>query len=109
MPHNKYSLEHVRRHQDRTVRFEDLSLEAQLNVECEKMAKEEVRGSMARELRDKRQQLPLKMACVFVAGRKYTSDPKKDLKRQIETVQENTYYTSRIKKGKTDWTRKSLI
>ena len=30
--HNKYSLEHVRGHQDRMTRFKDLLLEAQLNV-----------------------------------------------------------------------------
>ena len=68
--HNKYSLEHVRGHQDRTARVEDLLLEAQLNVECDEMAKEVVRGSMTGELRDKRQQLPLEKACMFIPGRK---------------------------------------
>ena len=78
--HNNYSLEHVRGHQDRTARFEDLLLETQLNVECNEMVKEAVRGSMHRELRDKRQQLPLEKAYVFIAGKKQTLDPKKDLK-----------------------------
>ena len=77
---NKYSLEHMRGHQDRTARFEDLLLEAQLNVECDEMAKEVVRGSITRELRDKRQQLLLEKACMFITGRKQTLDPKKDLK-----------------------------
>ena len=52
--HNKYSLEHLKGHQDRMARVEDLLLEARLNVECDEMAKEAVRGSMSRELRDKR-------------------------------------------------------
>ena len=50
------------------------------------MAKEAARGSMTRVLRDKRQQSPLEKVCVFIAGRKQTSDPKKDLKRHIGTV-----------------------
>ena len=62
------------------------------------MAKEVVRGSMTGELRDKRQQLPLEKACVFIAGRKQTSDPKNDLKRQIGMVHAKAYYTSREKK-----------
>ena len=68
--HNKYSLEHMKGHQDRTTRVEDLLLEARLNMECDEMAKKVVRGSMTRELRDKRQQLSLEKACVFIAGRK---------------------------------------
>ena len=67
--HNKYSLEYVKGHQARTARVEDLSLEARLNVECNEMAKEAVRWSITRELRDKRQQLPLEKVCVFIAGR----------------------------------------
>ena len=95
---NKYSFEHVKGHQDRTARAEDLSLEARLNVECDEMAKDAVKGSMTRELRQKPQELPLEKACVFIAGRKQTSDPKKDLKRQIGTVQAKAYYTSREKR-----------
>ena len=45
---NKYSLEHLKGHQDRTARAEDLLLEARLNVECNDMAKDVVRGSMTR-------------------------------------------------------------
>ena len=87
-------------HQDRTARVEDLSLEARLNVECNEMAKEVVRGLMTRELRDKRHQLPLEKVYVFIAGRKQTSDPKKDPKRQIGTVHAKAYYTSRGNKEK---------
>ena len=94
---NKYSLEHVRGYQDRTVRFDDLWLEAQLNVKCDTMAKEAVKGSMTRKLRDKRQQLPLETVCVIISGRKQTLDPKKGLKRQIGTVQTKAYYISRGK------------
>ena len=64
------SLRHVKGHQDRTARAEDLLLETRLNVECNEMAKEAVRGSITRELRDKRQQLSLETECVFIAGRK---------------------------------------
>ena len=100
---NTYSLEHVKGHQDRTATAEDLSLEARLNVECDKMTKEAVRGSITRELRDKAQQLPLEKACVFIAGRKQTSDPKNGLKRQIGTVQAKACYTSReTRKGRMD-------
>ena len=77
---NKYSLKHVKGHQDRTARVEDLLLEARLNVKCDEMTKEAVRGSMTRELRDKRQQLPLENVCVSIAGRKQTPDPKNELK-----------------------------
>ena len=84
---NKYSLEHVKGHQDRNTRPEDLSLEARLNVECGEMAKNAVRESMTRQLRHKTQELPLEKACVFIAGRKQTSDPKKDSKKQIGAVQ----------------------
>ena len=52
---------------------------------------------MTRELRDKRQQLPLEKVCVFIAGRNQTSDPKKDLKQQVGTVQAKAYYISRKK------------
>ena len=74
---NKYSLEHVKGHQDRTARAEDLSLEARLNVECDEMAKDTAREPMTRKLRHKTQELPLEKAHVFIAGRKQTSDPKK--------------------------------
>ena len=70
-------------------------MEARLNVECNEMAKDAVRESMTRQLRHKTQELPLEKACVFIAGRKQTSDPKKDLKKQIEAVQAKAYYTSR--------------
>ena len=74
---NKFSLEHMKGHNDREAKAEDLSLEARLNVECDEMAKNAVRGSMTRELRHKTQELPLEKACVFIAGRKQTSDLKK--------------------------------
>ena len=92
---NKYSLEHVKGHQDRTDRAEELLLEARLNVECDEMAKDAVRESMTRQLRHKTQELPLEKACVFIASRKQTSDSKKDLKKQIGAVQAKAYYTSR--------------
>ena len=59
------------------------------------MANEAVRGSMTREHRDKRQQLPLEKACMFIAGRKQTLDPKNNLKQQIGTVHAKAYHTSR--------------
>ena len=63
---------------------------------------------MTRELRDERQQLPLEKAGLFIAGRKQTLDPKKDLRQEIGTIQAKAYHISR-KKGKAEWTRKSLI
>ena len=51
--HDKYSQEHVRGHQDRTVKCEDLLLEAQLNADCDKMTKEGVKGLITRKLREK--------------------------------------------------------
>ena len=92
---NKYSLKHVKGHQDGTARVEDLPLETCLNVECNEMAKDAVRESMTRQLRHKTQLLPLEKACIFIAGRKQTSDPKKDLKKQIGAVQAKAYYISR--------------
>ena len=41
--HNKFSLEHMREHQDRTAKFEDISLEAQPNVDCDEIAKKSQR------------------------------------------------------------------
>ena len=41
---NKYTLDHVKGHEDRTARAEDLLLEARLNVECNEMAKDAIRG-----------------------------------------------------------------
>ena len=67
---NKSHLEHMRRYQDRTMRFEDLSLEAQLNVECDKMAKGAVKRSMTGQLRDNKQKLPQETVYVFIVGRK---------------------------------------
>jgi len=80
---NKYSLENVKGHQDRTSRAEDLSLEARLNVECDEMANDVVRESMTKQLGHKTQELPLEKACKFIIYRKQTSDPKKDLERQM--------------------------
>ena len=58
---------------------------------------------MARQLRHKTKKLPLEKACIFITGRKHTSDPKKDLKKQIGAVQAKAYYTSRgSKKGGMD-------
>ena len=75
-----------------------MSLEAQLNVECDRIAKGAVKGSNSNNSRNGKQQLPLENACVFIVGRKETSDPRKDLKQQIGTVQGKTYYTSREKR-----------
>ena len=45
----------------------------------------------------------MEKACIFIAGMKQTSDPKKDLKRQIGTVQAKAYYISMEKrKGRMD-------
>ena len=80
---NKYSLEHIKGHQDRTSRAEDLSLEARLNVECDEMANDVVRESMTKQLGHKTQELPLEKACVFIVDRNQSSDPNKDLKKQM--------------------------
>ena len=48
----------------------DLSCELQLNIECNSMAKGTVKGSMTKNLREKKQQLPLQNVCVFVGVRK---------------------------------------
>ena len=92
---NTYSLEQPGGIQDRTARYKDLLVEAQLNVECVEMTKEVDKGLLTVELKDKRKQLPLETTCVFIAGMKQTLDPKKDLKRQIGTVQAKAYSTSR--------------
>ena len=42
--HNKYSLEHMKGHQDRTARAKELSPKTRLNVECNETTKEAVRG-----------------------------------------------------------------
>ena len=86
-------------HQDRIARAEYLSLEACLSVVCDEMTTDAVRGSMTRELRHKTQELPLEKACVFIAGKKQTSDLKKDPKKQMGAVQVNAYHTIREKRN----------
>ena len=62
------------------------------------MAKGTVKGSITKNLREGKQQLPLENVCVSVEGKKQTSDPGKDLKQQIGTVQAKAYYTSMKKR-----------
>ena len=47
------------------------------------MAKGAVRYAAQDPNRDWRQKLPLEFACVYIGGKKQTSDPRKDLKKQI--------------------------
>ena len=62
------------------------------------MAKGAVKGSMIKNQRKEKQKLSLENMCVFVAGRNQTSDPEKDLKQQIGTLQARAYYTRREKR-----------
>ena len=65
---NKYRLEHVRGNQDRTKRIKDLSLGAQLNVECESRATETVKESTTKNLKEENQKLPLESVCGVCCG-----------------------------------------
>jgi hypothetical protein len=66
---NKYRLEHMRGHRDRTNRFRNLSLEAKLNVKYNRTSKRAVKGSRTINLREGKQQLLLENAYVFGGGR----------------------------------------
>jgi len=94
---NNYQLEHVKDHQDWTKRRKDLSLEARLNIECDDMAKGAVQNTAQDPDRDWRQKLPLEYASVYIGGKKQTSDPRKDLKKQIGEQAAKEFYTTREK------------
>ena len=70
-------------HQDRNKRRRDLSSEARLNIECNDMAKGAVRNAAQDPDRNWQQKLPLERRSVYIGGKKQTSDPRKDLKKQI--------------------------
>ena len=100
---NKYQLEHVKGHQDRNKRRRDLSAEARLNIECDDMAKGAVQNTAQDPDRNWWQKLPLEYACVYIGGKKQTSDPRKDLKKQIGKQTATEFYTTREKsKGSMD-------
>ena len=75
-----FSYEHVRAHQDRYKLWHQLSLEAQLNVDCDHLAKGAVHRCLAATIsvsksRRNKQLLPLEKAAVFAnGGEKLTSD-----------------------------------
>jgi hypothetical protein len=64
---------HVEAHQDDKVRWEELSHEAQLNATCNAGAKAMI---WKQDITDLPQQkpFPLKPICMFVEGKKMTSD-----------------------------------
>ena len=57
-----------------------------------------MKGSVTKNLREGKQQLPLYNVCVFFAVRKQIVDPRKDLKQQIGTVQAQAFCISREKR-----------
>ena len=91
----RYKLEHVKGHQDRNKKLESLTLEARLNVKCNKMAKQAVRASVKPGMGPSSQTLLLEKCSVFVGGEKQMSDPKEVIKQMVGWEAAREYCASR--------------
>ena len=89
---------HVKAHQDDYRRRDRLSLAAQLNCECDDLAKaavieavfDDTHGGIA-----ERQMLPLEPARVFIAGHKQTTDLGKALRYHVGRARAKQFYADK--------------
>ena len=96
LPHN-ITYEWVASHQDDLKTWEDLSLEEQLNTECDTLAKEAIKTSLQQPLRKQEQQpLPLEPASLSVKGRKQTGNPARAVRRSLEHKAAETFYAQEL-------------
>ena len=77
--------------------WEDLSLEEQLNTECNTLAKEAIETSLQQPLRKQGQQpLPLEPALLSVRGRKQTGNPARAVRRALEHKEAENFYAKEL-------------
>ena len=90
---NRSKLEYFKCHQDSKKRQQDLSLEARLKMECDKMVKSEVTTLvLPRMVRTKQQILQRKKCFVFVAGEKQMSGSEEAIKQVIEEERAHQFW-----------------
>ena len=86
---------HVKAHQDDYRRRDRLSLAAQLNCECDDLAKAAVIEAIFDDKHggiDERQTLPLESARVFIAGQKQTTDLARALRFHVGRARAKQFY-----------------
>ena len=89
--------EWVSSHQDSVKGWEDLSLEEQLNTECDIRAKGAVTSSLNLPARVQQEQLlPLEPAAVIVRKSKQTSDPASGIRTTLEHKEAERFYRQEL-------------
>lgn len=80
-----FEYEHVDGHQDQIKLWRHLTLEEQINVKCDELAKAAVHGSMLEEAQvDRGKQLfPLEKIAVFAGDTKLTTDVSKEVRYTV--------------------------
>ena len=103
----KFTYEWVESHQDDFKLWHQLTLEQQLNCECDILAKQAVESSLSpRSPRYSHQRLPRESAAVFVHGIKQTSDVAKDVRFALGQVEAERFYTASLGERRPDGSRK---
>ena len=94
----RFQYEHVDSHQDRHKLWHQLTLEEQMNVTCDSLAKSAVLRSMQGGTPvDRGQQLlPMEKAAVFVNGKKLTTDVSKEVRFHLGYEEARIFYTSPV-------------
>jgi hypothetical protein len=91
-----FRYEHVHGHQDDYALWSQLSLEAQLNVRCDHLAKEAVARNAFLHGDQQSQILPREAAAVFVGGIKQTSEVGDNLRFHAGSVEARRFYTHEL-------------
>lgn len=91
-----FRYKHVHGHQDEYALWSQLSLEAQLNVRCDQLAKEAVSRNAFLHRDQQSQLLPREAAAVFVGGIKQTSEVGDNLRFHAGSVEERRFYTHKL-------------
>ena len=97
---------HVKGHQDRHLLWHQLTLEAQLNVKCDGLAKGAVQRWLEGGCDVPRglQLLPREKAAVFIDGVKLTTDVAKEVRYCLGEVEARRFYTASLQRGGLGWT-----
>ena len=94
--HAKMEYEWVESHQDRLKLWFQLSLEQQLNCECDTLAKEAVTTSLSDLTPMITRRLPRESVAVYVNGLKQTSDVSRDVRYSLGKSEARSFYTRPI-------------
>ena len=94
--HAKMEYEWVESHQDRLKLWFQLSLEQQLNCECDTLAKEAVTSSLSDLTPMITRRLPRESVAVYVNGLKQTSDVSRDVRYSLGKSEARKFYTRPI-------------